>query len=54
MECERCGAEMYIDFRSGQYALWRCNLCPYMEVTSEGLEDPIGDNIENYKEAGDG
>lgn len=54
MECPRCGSQMYIDFRSGQYTLWRCKLCPYMEVTSEEIESSVGDSIENYKEAKDG
>lgn len=38
MKCPRCGNELYIDFRSDGYMLWRCKFCPYMEVTEDGTE----------------
>ena len=39
MKCPKCGNELYVDFRSDGYTLWRCKVCPYMEVTEEDGED---------------
>lgn len=43
MKCPKCGNEMYIDFRSNGYTLWRCKFCPYIEVTEEH-----GENTQSY------
>lgn len=39
MECPKCGNKLYVDFRSNGYTLWRCEFCPYMEVTEEHGEN---------------
>ena len=49
MHCPHCNAELYIDFRSGKYVLWRCKLCPYMEVTEEPYDISSINSVEAYK-----
>ena len=51
MSCPHCGNKLYIDFRSGGYTLWRCKVCPYMEVTEEHGEN--ASSYDNWEVKGD-